>query len=205
MRECHYAPALPADFLSIPSRHPEPTLNLDKQPYNPYAAPASPVESRGQCYRNGKQVIVPTGATLPHRCVKCNAPAEMDKPKTYSWHHPGYYVLILVGLIFYVIAALIATKKAKVAIGVCQHHRSRRRMFGMIAVTLLILGIVTLFMAVDYEGQGNPLGLVSGLSLFGSLLMASFGTRMLTAASVTREEARLNGCGEEFLASLPQG
>lgn len=179
-------------------------LNLDKPAHNPYAAPATLGETRGQCYRKGKQVIVPTGATLPHRCVKCNAPAEMDKAKTYSWHHPAYYLLIFPGLLFYIVAALVATKRAKVAIGVCQQHRNRRRMFGGIALGMFILGVVTLFMAVNTQVEGSPLGLVSGLSFFAALIIGSFGTRMLSAARVTRDEARLNGCGDEFLSSLPQ-
>lgn len=176
---------------------------MNNSPSNPYAAPMSFTEPRPQhnCSRSGSLLIVPAGGTLPERCVRCNEPATMDQRKTYSWHHPALYLLILPGLLIYAIAATLVSKKAKVSIGLCEAHRARRRNFGRAAFALLLVGLGALFAAVSYE-DGRVFGVLSGLSLLAAVLVASFGTRVLIPKSIDREEARFKGCGDIFLASL---
>lgn len=178
-------------------------MDLNKQSDNPYAPPVSGGHRQAGpgCYRSGKELVVLAGAELPHRCVKCNAPATMDKPKTYAWHHPGYYLLLLLWIIVYLIAAMIVMKKAKIAVGVCAMHRRRRLTFSVLAFGLVLLGLGLLFPAM--ESSGSALGVLSGISLIAAIFVANYGTRMLTVGRVSREEARLKGCGEAFLDSLP--
>ena len=173
-------------------------------PTNPYAAPQSSLESQhdSQCSRSGKVLIVPTGSALPHRCVKCNAPATMDKPKTYSWHHSGWYLLIFGALLIYAIVATLVSKKTKFALGLCEVHRARRRNFGLAAFALLLVGLCAMFAAVNAD-DGSLLGVLSALSMLAAVLLAVFGTRVLTAVRIDTGEAHLKGCGDDFLNSLP--
>lgn len=126
----------------------------------------------------------------------------MDKPKTFSWHHPGWYLLILPGLLIYVVVGTLMSKRAKISIGLCQAHRARRRNFGLAAFALMLVGLGALFGAVAAE-EGSYLGLISGVSLFAAVMLAVFGTRVLYPDRIDRNEARLKGCGDVFLASLP--
>src|ERR1035438_1465832 len=74
----------------------------------------SGIGSTATPFRQGKILVVPSGSHLPELCVKCGAPAS-GKPltKTFSWHSAGYYFLIFIGLIVYVIVALVVQKKGK--------------------------------------------------------------------------------------------
>ena len=94
------------------------------------------------------------------------------------------------------------TKRAKISIGLCQAHRARRRNFGLAAFALMLAGIGALLGAVAAE-EGSYLGLLSGVSLFAAVMLALFGTRVLYPDRIDRDQARLKGCGEVFLASLP--
>ncbi|MES2316082.1 MAG: hypothetical protein V4631_01185 [Pseudomonadota bacterium] len=170
---------------------------------NPYAPPQSLSSQLGHssCWREKKILVVPRGGELPHRCIKCNEPAEMDKPKKYSWHHPGWYLLIPVGIIFYIIAGLIASKKAQFAIGLCEAHRSRRRAFRFAALGLFIVGLLSLFAVMS--GVEEAWGAVSVFSLLLSGIVLVIGSTYLTATHITDAEARLRGCKPAFLDSLP--
>ena len=179
-------------------------MNIKDSPVNPYAAPLSSIEPRGQhnCRRAGALLIVPTGGELPERCVRCNEPATMEKRKTYSWHHPALYLLILPGILIYAVVATVVSKKAKISIGLCEAHRTRRRNFGLAAFALLLVGIGALLAAVNAE-DGAGFGLLGGVSLLAAVLVAMYGTRVLYPSKIDRDEARLKGCGDAFLASLP--
>ena len=177
-------------------------MNLEKH-NNPYAPPQSlgaDVVS-DYCWREGKVLVVPNGNKLPPRCVKCNTPAELEKPRAFAWHHPGWYVLIPLNLLVYAVAATLVQKRAKVAIGLCAEHRARRRKFTLSAVGLLLLAMGALYFAAVGED-----GLFAGLSLLlflVAVIVAIVGTRALTASRISREETRLKGACAAFLDSLP--
>jgi hypothetical protein len=178
-------------------------LNFEKAIVNPYAPPQSSLKSAGNtCFRDGKVLVVPTGEALPERCVKCNGPATMDKPKTYSWHHPGYYLLILVGIIVYVIVGMIARKKVQLAVGLCAAHRQRRRTLNLTALGLFVFGCLGLFGGMHFDLE--PLGWTAALALLASVILALVAGSLLSPARIDEHEARLRGCGAAFLESLPQ-
>jgi hypothetical protein len=61
---------------------------------------------------------------LPQVCMKCGQPAEVWKKKQFSWHSPWIALLLLVGLLPYVIVALILTKRMRVTGPFCANHRN---------------------------------------------------------------------------------
>lgn len=170
---------------------------------NPYAPPKSlqSAQSPTDCYRQGPLLVVPAGSGLPERCIKCNAPAEMGKPRAHSWHHPGWYLFVLFNVIVYAVIAMFVSKKAKFAVGLCAFHRRRRRNITLVALTLLIVGIVLVVMAVG--GDNAVPGVLGGICLLISVIVAIVGTRLLHPARISNEDARMKGCGEAFLDSLP--
>ena len=52
-------------------------------------------------YRDGDKLDVPRGASLPPYCVKCGMPSSGDPiQKTFFWHSPLLFLLVLVNLVF---------------------------------------------------------------------------------------------------------
>ena len=153
---------------------------IDDDPRNPYAPPQA-VRSANpgvQCWRAGKMLVVPTGASLPHRCVKCNAPARMDQPRTYRWHSAGF----------------------EFAIGLCDAHRKRRLGMHLAVKALLATGFLCLVGAI--AAQRVEMANIAGLSLLVGLILKPL-TATLTPERLDAAEARFRGCGKAFLDSLP--
>jgi hypothetical protein len=167
---------------------------------NPYAAPKAALEDRAATdyRRDGKNVVVTPGGALPPRCIRCNAPAVQPmKTHKLSWHHGAWYLLILVNIVVYIIVALIVRKRAQVTYGLCAQHHKRRRIFSLIGWVGFFLG----FAAILVE---PILGTVTAVA---AILVGLFGSRLAYPTRITKEEVRLGGCGEPFLASLerPEG
>ena len=162
---------------------------------NPYAAPKAALEDRAGAgyWRDGKHAVVTPGGALPPRCIRCNEPAVQPmKTHKLSWHHGGWYLLILVNILIYVIVALIVRKRAQVTYGLCAQHHKRRRLFSAIGWIGFFLGCAAI--AVD------PLfGMIMAVV---AILVGVFGSRLAYPTLITKEEVRLGGCGEAFLASL---
>jgi len=174
---------------------------------NPYAAPQASFEQKSPtgCTRDGKVLVVPRHSDLPERCVRCNAPAQMEKPRTFTWHHPAWYLFILVAVLVYVLIALMVQKKAKVAFGLCDSHRARLRNFKLAAwgIFALGLGLIVLAIGIDSSDAAVLMGTAGLLSLLIAGVIAGTGARILSVARVSAAEARLKGCGDAFLDSLP--
>ncbi|MDM5175997.1 hypothetical protein PO883_02130 [Massilia sp. DJPM01] len=153
------------------------------------------------CWRDGNLLVVPADASLPARCVKCNASAQMGKPQRFSCHDPKWDPLISINFIVHIVMAAALQESTKVAIGLCDRHRRRRRCINLISLAILGLGIATVVAAVIEESV-----LVGSLAGFFWLLAAIFGSfarHVLTAVHVSKSEARLKGAGAAFLDSLP--
>jgi len=153
-------------------------------------------------HREGQMVVVPAqGASLPPRCVRCNQPALRRLVRRLYWHHPALYLLLFVGVCFYLIPALIVRKKAVVEVGLCDAHH-QRRMLGLLLVWLgLIVGLsITIATIEDYPLLGI-LGLLVMLVLpIAGLLMA----QVVTATRIDDHQAWLK-TGRPFLESIREG
>jgi hypothetical protein len=162
---------------------------------NPYSPPKAALETHaaGGYWREGSAAVMRPGTTLPARCVKCNQPAAQPmKLRKLYWHHPAWYLLFFINILIYAIVALIVRRKAEVTYGVCARHRRRRLMF--IATGFVGIGIGIALIVVN-----PPAGFATALA---ALLVGVIGSRVAYARRITKEEVRLAGCGEAFLASL---
>jgi hypothetical protein len=139
------------------------------------------------------------GAPFPDRCVRCNEPAEGYRlKKTYYWHPPGWYLLILASILIYAIAAMIVRKKTTFAVSLCPRHRSRR-------VRLVALGIGAPVLAlVAWIISGNDfMGPILLIAILVGSVLAVFGAQLMTPKKIEDGYAYLKGAHPEFLAGLP--
>ncbi len=179
--------------------------NPDHTADNPYAPPKSSLQSAPEsgCRRLGEILIVPVGRGLPERCIKCNAPAEMDKPRTFVWHHPGWYLFILVAVLAYLIVGLMVRRKATIAVGLCEQHWRRRRRLQLFAGGCLVASVASIALVLQWQ-QHPALGAIGLLLLLVSLALALLAGKTLTPTHIDKTEARFKGCGASFLDSLPE-
>lgn len=178
----------------------------------PYATPNlyAPMSEVG---RLGSQIVMPIGGTLPPRCVKCNAPAAAGRGwrKTLYWHPSAYYLLVVIGVLLYVIVAVIVRKKVTVEAGLCDLHAKKRRKRILIG-WLLFLASIGAFAASWYYGlvmnNHGPIdagvSALAGVVLILAAVIWSFAaTRILYPRYIDNRIARLGGAGKLFLDSLP--
>ena len=171
---------------------------------NPYAPPQADLEAtlEGQHWRDGKILVLRPGSALPHRCIKCNAPAELPiKKRKIYWHHPAWYILIFIAILLYAVIALAVRKKAEIQPGLCATHSKRRKIGLSLIWGGLLLGVGLMFAgAVDDAGALAALG---GLVLLIGLIWGSIFARLLTPNRIDKDFIRLRGAGKDFLDSLP--
>jgi len=127
-------------------------------------------------------------------------PLEPIPSRWISWHHPGWYFLILLNIVIYAIVAMVIRKRQKIAPGLCSRHRRLRRTFLTIGWVGFFLGFALVPIGLSADAVG--LVLLGPLVLLVSLIVGILGSRIVYPARITKEEIRLKGCGVAFLDSL---
>ena len=95
-----------------------PSSELD---FNPYAAPKTEVsrigplgEGKDFVWREGNLLVLRHKVTPPRRCIKCNGAAEGPPyVKKFSWHPPGWYVLLVIIWPIYVVVYFFVRYKVR--------------------------------------------------------------------------------------------
>ena len=150
--------------------------------------------------QEGDLLVIPQGAVLPMFCVKCGQPAEGTLKKTFAWHSPLLYLLILVNILVYAIVAMVVSKKLKLEVPLCAEHRGKRKLYLGLGWGLLLgcipAGIVVGSMGADMEGIGFLLGLVMFIA---SLVFFILGARTMVAKVIDDREGRFAGVSPAFI------
>jgi hypothetical protein len=160
----------------------------------------------GNVYRDGKNLVVTDATPLPRFCVKCGQPVVTEPGlRKYSWHNRWLYLLIFVGVIFYIIVALAVRKRWMLALPLCEAHRKEYRRRRSIGAALLIAGIPIMLLLIGLASSdaGTALGIVTGI---GVLLAGAVFWSLSQPLVPTRIEdtfASFTGAGEAFLSQLP--
>lgn len=157
----------------------------------------------GTAWRSGNLLVVRRNASLPDRCVKCNAPAHGRRlTRKLSWHTPWIYLIIFVGVLFYVIAAVILRKRARVEIGICEAHWAARRRDVLIGWASFLVAILLGWCGAHF-GNGWLYG--SALTIFlGGLIYAAFRTPVVSAKKIDADFVWLKGASRAYTAELPE-
>ena len=181
---------------------------------NPYAAPPQvppvqpiAVEEQGAWRHEGTLIVRTRGALLPGRCVKCNAPVDHWVRRKLSWHHPALYILILAGIFWYVVLAVLLRKTAQLHLPLCSEHRSklRRSMLVMWMIILAAAGMWVLAAIWDPREMGMKwlLFFVGALTLLVGVIYGLRRSRVLKPIRIDDNFAWLKGASPQFLSELP--
>ncbi len=155
-------------------------------------------------YRDGKNLIVMRGAQLPLICVRCGQPATggLLLRKLY-WHERWIYLLLIPGVIWYIIAALMVRKTMDLAVPLCVQHRYRFQQLRRAAIGMAICGgilvIISFFIPADYLAY--PIFAFMGLLLAGLITWLTAGV-FLRPKFIDASLGVFSGPGEQFLAQL---
>jgi hypothetical protein len=184
----------------------DPPMDASRNPYAPSTASLTGAELRAgaRLWRLGKVLIMTRDdGDLPNRCVKCNEAAEEPtRTRTVYWHHPGFYIVLLINIIAYVIVALIARKKAQVSPGLCATHKQKRALGLWVGWGGFVLGLICMFAAFGSESPG--LGMLFLLATFAAIITGIVMSRIVYPKRIDDRYVQLKGCGEAFLAQLPE-
>lgn len=154
-------------------------------------------------YREGNLLVIPTGSSLPANCVKCGAPTADKLSRTFRWHTPWLYLLIVVGVIFYLIVALVVQKKARVDVPLCSVHRAWRKHMNWTGA-ILLLGVLPVSLVLEALGvYGGWIALTCVGMAFGGLAVLAIVGSSLAATYIDENVAKIRGASEEFLSTLP--
>lgn len=143
------------------------------------------------------------GAVLPARCVKCNADVQESlKKQRFYWHHQGWFALVLANVFIYLIVSMIVRRRADVSYGLCAQHKQQRRRAILIGVGGGLLSFALIFVGI--ASNLAILTLVAFLIMLVAIVFAVVKGRALLPVRIDKTgAAQFKGCGESFLASLP--
>jgi hypothetical protein len=180
---------------------------------NPYAPPKTDVAAPGKrqggvsgCWQDGKLLVMTKDFVLPDRCVKCNLPAEGYRlRRNLSWHHPAFYLFILIHILLYVIVALAVRKTARIEVGLCPAHRSERRLAITVAWLLVLAGVAISIVGVMYfNSEAAPLAAICGaILLISGAVCGVWGSQPVVAKKIDDRFVWLAKVTPEFLAEYP--
>ena len=154
-------------------------------------------------YREGQVLVVPCGCRLPAACVRCGKPSEDLLSKTFRWHSPWLYILILVGVLFYVIVALVVQKKARIDIPFCHRHRLWRSRMNMVGAVLLIGSVPLSILLGLLDVDGGIVALVAVATAFAGALVFGIVGGSFAAVYIDENCAKFKGASQQFLSLLP--
>ena len=127
---------------------------------------------------------------LPAVCIKCGADADFWVRRQFAWHPPWVIALILVGVLVWVVVALVLTKRMTVDAPLCYRHKRHwawRSAFiwcGLAAVVALGVGSAALVASAD-----DPRGIAYTAGAVGAGLAAFGGFGWLIAAAMIQHAA----------------
>jgi hypothetical protein len=164
---------------------------------------------QAEIWRDGKLLVMRKGAELPYRCIKTNAPADVWLKRELSWAPWWVLALLLMSLPIGLIAYLLAGKRARIRVGLCERRRAARVRAIWIAWLLALLGIGLMICGGVFADQQPNLPLVylfpaGFLSLLVGLLMGATLPHVVRAAKITDDYVWLKGAHPDYLAALPE-
>ena len=150
---------------------------------------------------------------LPRVCMRCGAPADLQKRKTFSWCPGWVIVLILVGLLPWLIVTLVLTKRKTVYVPLCNDHKNHWFVRSMITLAGLAIVIgffaLTVYLIAEADGNANssPIGGLFCVGTLGLLLVLIIFAAIMRSTSIrpseiTTNRITLTGVAKEFKEAI---
>jgi hypothetical protein len=161
--------------------------------------------------RDGNRLLVPNAtrnqvAQLPPPCVKCGAPAN-GKPvnKTFSWHHPALYLLVLAGVLIYLLVAVIVRKSMRMSVPLCARHAQRRSTAVTLAWVIPLVGVADAFVLPRFGIDGGVVAMITLAMVVTGIVMWAIVDYPIRPKSIDRYRGVFTGCAEAYLQQFPSG
>jgi hypothetical protein len=157
-------------------------------------------------WRDGKYLVVRQDGLMPDACIKCGGEPTTFIRKTLTWHHPAIYLTILIGVLIYVIVALVVRKTAKLQVPVCSVCNARRKRNLAIGWLSFVLSIVLFIAAANVVESDTVRGwvLFTGFALLLFSLIWAVGIQFILAKKITDEFVWITKAGKKVLEPLPE-
>jgi len=152
-------------------------------------------------YRDGLFLVVLDGATLPMRCVLCNAPARKRVVRELQWHPPVYYLLAVFGPPLYLIAYFFVLRRARVELPLCARHAWRQRTGSLLCMLAWLAFAVAFIGCTLANVESQPPYILSMLGVFASLTAALWLQRVVATHRIADQRVWLR-VGRPFLDSF---
>jgi hypothetical protein len=153
-------------------------------------------------FTDGRQLIVGRhNGGLPNRCIKCGQAASLPfVSKTYRWHSPGLYILLISPLI-YVIVALCISKQVELQLPFCNLHRAERknRLFWATVLFISFLPVSIGIGTYVNTQEGMVLAWLIGLAMFVGACVFGITSNPLRVTYIGPGVARFKGAHPIFL------
>lgn len=158
-------------------------------------------------FRNNGLLVLHRRFPLPDRCVKSNLPANGSILRCeLSWHHPAWFLTLLLGLVPYFLLSMAIAKRARIAVGISPLWKRKRLARIAITAATILLGALLICVAFIYL-QGTELFLASyGLGMLLVLAGIVYGrlvARLVRPKRIDDTHVWLAGAHPDYLAELP--
>jgi hypothetical protein len=160
--------------------------------------------------RQGSKIIIPVpvrgeAAILPPPCVKCGSPAD-GKPvkKTFFWHSPMLYLIILLSPLIYVIVALIVRKGMRVRVPFCMQHAQRRSTLVMLAWVLPVIGIADAIILPRFGVDVGIVVLITLALIVAGVVMWAVVSNPIRPSFIDQFRGDFTGFSQAYLQSIPE-
>jgi hypothetical protein len=158
-------------------------------------------------WREGKYLVMSNNGPMPIACVKCGAEPTTYIRKTLTWHHPAIYLTILIGVLIYLIVAMVVRKTAKLQVPVCAACNARRKRNLAIGWLSFILSLVLCYVAVgvmDGNDEAQTWVALSSAALLLFSVIWAVGIQFILAKKITDQFVWIKKVGKEMLEPLPE-
>ena len=142
----------------------------------------------------------------PQLCMECGAKAGSNLEKQFQWKPRWIGVFILMGLLPYLIAAVMTNMKMRVMVPFCEEHKNhfaKRQLFGWGGFVALVMMFCALAWvpkaALDSVLIGDMLAVLAWL--FG---LAIYGQWALRPTEITTRDITLTNVSDAYVQALQQ-
>ncbi len=153
---------------------------------------------------------------LPFVCIRCGARASGQQTKRMSWHPPWIFWLLLLGLLPFLIVALVLQKQATLRAPFCAHHQNhwswRTLTIWLSFAGLVGVGVLLALANAAAPQRGPQQDVLFGLLCFGSIALLAGWVILVLVLSltsirpqrITDDELELTGVSPAFVDALTE-